>query len=176
MFLTGNFRRYRTLYPVSVLEHTNFSMGAMNVNSGAIGNSRGVPIIYSVATSRTMFRGLRTIVLPNNVPKAIGLRGSGAMRDVVSCTGDGNVLVNTVYTTPSVLNRGNVLGNGGTAYFSNFRGSLCNTRIRGTRIIASNGVVATGNTNITFRFNFGLLRCLGNARTTRGLGATVGFV
>lgn len=176
MFLTRNFRRARTLTPISMVHETGLSIGAINMANRYIADSRNIPIGTSVAVSGVSLSSIRNIMLPNNVPKALGLRTGGGILRTIGCDYRGNGVITTVYTTPSVLNRLKVLSNGGTAYFPNFRGRLGNTSCANARAMASNGVVATGNTNYTVRFNRTVISLTMSGSTTSGIVNSVRYL
>ncbi len=168
MLLTSKFRRIRTLNYYSVLHENRVNMELTAIKRRCIGNSRNVAIGSSVATGSVSFSLVSKIILPNNVPKALGLLGDRGTGRVVQFYTSGGELVNTVYTTPVVLNSLKVLRKGETAYFPKCRSELAKTRLRGSFIMASGGVVATGNTKTSLLFKTTVITCFGR-KAKRGL-------
>lgn len=129
VFVTSNYRRVRKLAMISVIEETGLRVRAVSVARGTrIADSRRIAFGASAAGTRTSFSDCSTVMLPKNVPNALGLNTSRAMMGAVGEFTTRKGLITTVYTTPDILNRGRVLRNGGTAYRPNFRRGLLNTR------------------------------------------------
>lgn len=168
MFLTGNFRRVRTLKAISVLHHNKVRIAAISVAaSPIIVNTRGIPIATSAALGGTLLGSTSTLVLPKNVPNTSGLGSSRAIGRTLLKRCHRNHVMTTVYTTPVMLNKLNLLGNHGTAYCPNFRPGLVNTGIANRTIRISSGIVANGNPKLIVGFNLTLITTVGGSTITR---------
>ncbi len=161
---------------ISVLQHTTLPISAINVNATMPIKTRKVPVRASLARRALGVSILATIILPKKVPKALRLRGSLAIRDTVTCTISGHLPVNTVYTTPSVLNHNNCLRRIRTAYCPNFRSRLAKSVLSRGGIVASSLFAATTNTNITVRFTLRLMTQLISPRGTGRVERTVRYL
>lgn len=165
----------RTVTPISVVHHTGLSIGAINVNTSIVRSSYNIGIITSVERGSISVGGTRTIIIPKNVPNMAGLSTSSFIGGYIYRTGSTNGLIYTVYTNPSIPKGLNILTNGGTMYCPKFRRCLI-SHIRASRFITtSNGTVATGNTNISIRFNLGVIRELYNRTRTREVFGSVRY-
>lgn len=174
MFLTSKFRSVRTLTPISVLHHNKVSMGAIDVGTASvITSTRNIRIGTSVVFTSTSFDSTSLLVLPNKVPNTGGLSRRRNIHTTLIHRTRRRGLVNTVYTTPVILNRLKLLHNGHTAYCPNFRARLSNTACATRPYATSNGVVANGNPNTSFTCTCQLLRRFGNTNIIRRLGGKV---
>lgn len=174
MFLTRNFRRIRTLAPMSILEHTNLPIGAISMaNILAMGNTRNIPMMTSVIFRRMGRKSTRVVMLPNKLPKTAGLSTRRNLNGLVVAFTRTKHPLSTVYTTPLMCKGHNLLGNGGMAYCPKFRGCLRNTRCATTLMRGSNGFVANGKPNTTVTFSFTVTRGCINTRGIARLGRKV---
>lgn len=174
VFLTRNFRRVRTVFPLSVVHENKLGMGAISIaKGGAIVDSRRMPVITSLLFRRLGRRSMRVVILPNKLPNTAGLstrtKLSGLVVDFTTTKGP----LTTVYTTPVMCNGHNLLGNGGTAYCPNFSGFLRKTRCAKGVIRMISGFVLNGNPNTTPTFNFAVLRGFTKTRGTLRIGGKV---
>lgn len=176
VFLTSNFRSVRNLAMMSLLHHTNVSVGAMSVGrAGRVRASRNVAVLASTAFTRASFTSTSVLILPKKVPKAGCLTKCGPLASLLASFGDGNGGVTTVYTTPDMFSNLKFLGGHGTASCPSFVRVVTksNTGADRSGIMMSKGVAADHNLKATMSFTLSLVSRLrgsrGTGRVTRSM-------